>query len=189
MLWNVSAYQPDYTVSQLRISLVSDQFGVHKTNSNIFHIYTLSKLRFIQSIRVMQCAEGWDMCCKNAVIAKSNYCSWPAWPWRQRHYNPLNFCKLLSQQQHHNPAEWNIFYTRFLLAENIKIPCLWCDGVQFDRRKCLRGRNHLLLHGQPWLHTTTPQQTVPYAIPTILPVLFNACFILIMVPLRLPAKS
>ena len=34
------------------------------------------------------------------------------------------------------------------------------------------------LHGQPWLHTITPQQTVPYAIPTVLPVLFNALFLL-----------
>jgi len=77
--------------------------------------------------------------------------------------------------QHHNPADWNIFYTRLLLAENIKIPYFGCDGVQFDRRKCLRGRNHLHLQGQPWLHTITPQQTVTLAIPTILPVLFNVC--------------
>jgi len=90
--------------------------------------------------------------------------------------------------QHHNPADWNIFYTRFLLAENIKISCLGCDGVQFNRRGCLRGRNHLHLHGRLWLHTITTQQTVIHAIPTILPVLFNACFILIMVPLCLPAK-
>ena len=76
---------------------------------------------------------------------------------------------------HHNPADWNIFYTRFLLAENIKIPCFGCDSVQSDRRRCLRRRNHLHLHGQPWLHTITPQQTVTHAIPTILPVLFNAC--------------
>ena len=54
-------------------------------------------------------------------------------------------------------------------------------SVQFDRCRCLRGRNYHHLHGQPWLHTITPQQTVPYAIPTILPVLFNACFILIIV--------
>jgi hypothetical protein len=33
--------------------------------------------------------------------------------------------------QHHNPADWNIFYTRFLLAENIKIPCfgMWRCAV------------------------------------------------------------
>ena len=77
---------------------------------------------------------------------------------------------------------------RFLLAENIKIPPLGCDGVQFDRRGCLRGRNRLRLHGRPSLHTITPQQTVPHAIPTVLPVLFNACFMLIMVHLCLPAK-
>jgi hypothetical protein len=140
---------------------VSDQCGVHKTNSNTFHIYTLSKLRFIQSITVTHHAQGWDMStrefriwspsCKNAVIAKSNYCSWPAWPWRQRHYNPSKCWELLAQL--HNPADWNICYTRFLLAENIKIPCLGCDSVESDRRRCLRGRNHLHLHGQPWLHT------------------------------------
>jgi len=81
---------------------------------------------------------------------------------------------------HHIPADWNIFCTIFLLAENIKIPCLGCDGGQFDRRRCLRGRNLLHLHGQPWLHTITPQQTVTHTISTVLPVLFNACFILIM---------
>jgi len=75
--------------------------------------------------------------------------------------------------QHHNPADWNIFYTRLLLAENIKIPCFGCDSVQFGRCRCLRRRNHLHLHGQPWLHTITPQQTVIHAIPTILWVLFN----------------
>jgi len=47
----------DYVVPQLRISLVSDQFGVQKTSSNNFHIYTLSKLCFIQRIRVMHCAQ------------------------------------------------------------------------------------------------------------------------------------
>ena len=78
--------------------------------------------------------------------------------------------------QHHNPADWNIFYTRFLLVENIMIPCFGCDGVQFDSCRCLRRRNHLHLHGQPWLDTTTPHQTVTHAIPTILPVLFNVCF-------------
>ena len=90
--------------------------------------------------------------------------------------------------QHHNPADWNIFYTRFLLAENIKITCLGCDGLQLNRRGYLRGRNRLHLHDQPWLHTNTPQQTATHAIPTILSVLFNACCI-IMVPLCLPAKS
>ena len=72
----------------------------HKTNSNKLHIYTLSKLRFIQSIMVMHCAQRWDMstwefriwsACKNVVTANSNYCSWPAWPWIQRHYNPPNY--------------------------------------------------------------------------------------------------
>jgi len=90
--------------------------------------------------------------------------------------------------QYHNPADWNIFCVRFLLAENIKIPCFGCDGVQSDRCRCLRGRNHLHLHDQSWLHTITPQQTVTHGIPTILPVLFNVCFILIMVPLCLPAN-
>ena len=61
MLWNVSAYLPDCTVPQLRIFLVSDQFGVHKTNGNNLHIYTLSKLHLIQSIRVTHYAQGWDM--------------------------------------------------------------------------------------------------------------------------------
>jgi len=28
----------------------------------------------------------------------SNCCSWPAWPWIQRHYNPTKCCKLLAQQ-------------------------------------------------------------------------------------------
>ena len=41
--------------------------------------------------------------------------------------------------------------------------------MQFNRRGCLRGWNYHHLHGQPWLHTITPQQTVPYAIPTVLP--------------------
>jgi len=107
ILWNVGAYLPDCTVPQLRISLVSDQCGVHKTNSNTFHIYTLGKLRFIQSITVTHHAQGWDTSawefriwspsCKNAVIEKSNYCSWPAWPWRQRHYNPSKCWELLAQ--------------------------------------------------------------------------------------------
>ena len=39
VLWNVGACLPDYTVPQLRISLVSYQFGVQKTNSNNFHMY------------------------------------------------------------------------------------------------------------------------------------------------------
>ena len=39
--------------------------------------------------------------CKNVVIIKSNYCSWLAWPWRQRHYNPLK-CWLLLTQQHNS---------------------------------------------------------------------------------------
>ena len=51
--------------------------------------------------------------------------------------------------QHHYTAEWNIFYMRFLMAENIKIACLGCDNVQFDRHRCLRERNLLHLHGQP----------------------------------------
>jgi len=54
--------------------------------------------------------------------------------------------------QHHNPVDWNIFYTRFLLAKNIKISRLGCDSVQSDRHGCLRGRNHLHLHGQPYYH-------------------------------------
>ena len=89
-----------------------------------------------------------------------------------------------STTQHHNPADWNIFYTRFLLAKNIKISCLECDGVQLDRQRDLR--NHLHLHGQPWLHTIICQQTATHVIPTIQPLPFNACFILIMVPLCLP---
>jgi len=84
--------------------------------------------------------------------------------------------------QHHNPANWNIFCTRFLLAENIKIPHLGCDGVQFNGCRCLRGRNRLHLPGQHWLYTITPQQTVIHAIPSILPVLCKACCILIMEP-------
>ncbi len=63
--------------------------------------------------------------------------------------------------QRHNPADWNIFYTRILPAEKIKIPCLGCDRVQFDRRGCLRGWDHLHQHGQSQLHTITPQQTIP----------------------------
>ena len=59
MLWNVSAYLTDCTVP-LRIFLVSVQLGVHKTNSNNLHIYTLIKLHLIQSIRVINYAEGWD---------------------------------------------------------------------------------------------------------------------------------
>ena len=69
--------------------------------------------------------------------------------------------------QHHNPADWNIFYMRFLPAKNIKIPCLGCDRVQFDRCGCLRRKNHLHLHGQTRLHTITPHRTVIHAIPTI----------------------
>ena len=63
--------------------------------------------------------------------------------------------------QRHNPADWNIFYTRILPAEKIKIPCLGCDRVQFDRRGCLRGWDHLHQHGQSQLHTITPQHTIP----------------------------
>ena len=83
--------------------------------------------------------------------------------------------------QHHKPENWNIFCMRFLLAENIKIPCLGWDGVQFKRRGCLRGRNHLHLPGQHCLHTT-PHKTVTHTIPAILPVLFKACCILIVEP-------
>ena len=83
--------------------------------------------------------------------------------------------------QQHNPADWNIFYTRFLLAKNIKIPCLGCDGVQFDR-----GAITSICMANP--DTITPQHSVTHAIPTILPALFNAGFILIMVPLCMPAK-
>ena len=121
---------------------------------------------------------------ENVVIAKSSYCFWPAWLWRQRHYNPSKCLQLLAQQHSitHSPANWNIFCTRFLLAENIKIPCLGCDGVLLNRRGCLRGRNHLHLPGQHCLHTITPQQTVTHTISTILPVLFKACCILIMEP-------
>jgi len=36
--------------------------------------------------------------CKNVVTARTNYCSWPAWPWRQRHYNPSKCWELLAQQ-------------------------------------------------------------------------------------------
>jgi len=36
--------------------------------------------------------------CKHVVTLKSNYCSWPAWPWRQRHYNPSKWRELLAQQ-------------------------------------------------------------------------------------------
>jgi len=61
LLWNAGAYPQDCTVPQLRGISVSDQCGVHKTNSNNFHVYTLSKLRFIQSCGVMQCGQGWDM--------------------------------------------------------------------------------------------------------------------------------
>ena len=38
------------------------------------------------------------MSCKNVATTNSNYCSWPAWPWRQRHYNPSKRCELLAQQ-------------------------------------------------------------------------------------------
>ena len=69
--------------------------------------------------------------------------------------------------QHHNPADWNIFYMRFLPAENIKIPCLGRDHVQLENRRCLRRRNYLHLHGQTRLPTITPQWTVIHAIPTI----------------------
>jgi len=58
VLQNVDACLPDYTVPQLRISLVSEQFGVQKTNRNKFHVYTVSTLCCIQSIRVMHCARG-----------------------------------------------------------------------------------------------------------------------------------
>ena len=65
-----------------------------------------------------------------------------------------------------------------LLAENLKIPHMRCDGVQFDRCGCLR-RNHLRLRGQPRLHTIAPQQTVTHPIPTVLPVLFNIALFLL----------
>jgi hypothetical protein len=39
-----------------------------------------------------------------------------------------------------------------------------------------------------WPTLTTHQNTVTQAIPTILPILFNACFILIMVPVCLAAE-
>ena len=77
--------------------------------------------------------------------------------------------------QHHYSADWNTFYTRCLLAENIQIPCVGYDSVQLDRRACLMGRNHPHLHGQPWY---TPLQTITHVIPTILPVLFNTLFLL-----------
>ena len=87
--------------------------------------------------------------------------------------------------QHHNPADWNIFYMRFLLAKNINIPCLGSEGVQFERHRCLMGGNHLHLHGQAWYTPSHPSRMLfqPY----LLPVLFNACFILVMVPLCMPA--
>ena len=92
--------------------------------------------------------------------------------------------------QHHNPVGWNIFYTRFLLAENIKNPCLGHDGVQFDRHGCLRGRNHLHMHGQPWLHTITPQQIVALALqPYYHYCLILALFLLLYLYVRLQSHN
>jgi len=90
-----------------------------------------------------------------------------------------------STTQHHNPADWNIFYTRFLLAESIK------SYVQ-DVTVCSLTGTDVWGEGITSICvaiTITPQQTVTHATPTIKPVLFKTCFILIMVPLRLPAKS
>ena len=66
--------------------------------------------------------------------------------------------------QHHNHADWNIFYMRFLLAKNIKITQLECDSVQFNRCRCLRRRNRLHLHGQPWYTPSHPSrlQLMPF---------------------------
>ena len=63
--------------------------------------------------------------------------------------------------QQHNPADWNILYTTFLLAKNMKIPCLGYDSMQFDRCGCLRGRNHLQLHGHPWYTPSHPSRLQP----------------------------
>ena len=62
----------------------------------------------------------------------------------------------------HNPADWIIFYTTFLLAKNIKIPFLGCDGVEFDRHRCLRGSKCLHVHGQPWYTPPHPMLFQPY---------------------------
>ena len=141
--------------------------------------HTLSKLRFIQSIRVKHCAQEWDMSCKNVLIAKSNYCSWPAWPWRQTHYNPLKCWELLAQQHSLTILQTGIYSIQdSCWPRTLRSHVLGRDSVQFDRRRCLRGRNHLQLHGQLILHTIPPQQTVTHAIPTVLPVLFNALFLL-----------
>ena len=74
---------------------------------------------------------------------------------------------------------------RFLLAENIKIPCLdvtVCSVTGTD----IWGEGIASLCMANPVHTNAAQQTVTHAIPTILPTLLNKCFILIMVPLCLP---
>ena len=148
-------------------------FGVQKTNSNNFHIYTLSKLCLIQSIRVMHCGQGWDMStwelriwslsCKNVVIGKSNYCSWPAYPWRQRHYNPSKCWELLAQQHSITILQtgmytiWDFCWLR-ILRSHVTVCSLtgadvWGEGITSI---CLANL----------IHTITPQQTVTHAIPT-----------------------
>jgi len=86
---------------------------------------------------------------------------------------------------HHNPADWNIFYMRFLLPENIRIPCLDVTECSVTSRDVWGEGITSLCMANP-VHTNAPQQTVTHAIPTILPALLNKCFILIMVTLRLP---
>ena len=61
--------------------------------------------------------------------------------------------------QHHNPADWNIFYTRFLLAENIKDPMLgtWLCAVWQAR---MSGGKELPPSAWPTL-TTHPSTLYP----------------------------
>ena len=115
--------------------------------------------------------------CKNVIIVKSNYCSWPAWPWRQRHYNPSKCWELLGQQHSITILRTGIYYiwdSCWLRISRSHVQDATVCSVR--GADVLRGRKNLHLHGQPWLHTITPQHTVTHAIPTIVPVLLNVCF-------------
>jgi len=164
-------------------------------NSDNFHVYALSKLHFIQSIRVIRCAQGWDKStcnlesdhpsCKNVVTVKSNYCSLPAWPWRQRQYNPSKCWELLAQQHSITILQTGIYSVQDSCWPTILTSHVWDVTVWISTGAGVWGEGIASIV----IHTITPQRTVTHAIPTLLPVLFNDSFILTMVPLCLPAKT
>jgi len=83
-----------------------------RSHTGVHEDYALSTGEGLQTFWWNVLPSSWTVGPEDDIIARSNYCSWPALSWRQRHYSPSKCWELLAQQHSITFLQTGIYFIR-----------------------------------------------------------------------------